>query len=748
MRENYIGKATNRVDGPLKVTGQAKFAAEFTTSGLLYGVVVSGEIAKGKIDSLDDSEALKVEGVHKVFSHKNRPDIIHYINKKHEDQDSPYGEHFKPFYDEKILFNQQPIALVVAETFEAARHASKLIKIKYSEEPFLTDMQIARLEAKKPDKGKMGWEKPKSRGDAEKSFASAEVKFENEYTTSINTHNPMEMFASTVIYHGPGKLTIYDKTQGVMNSLGYVCNIFDLKKDDVQVLSPYVGGGFGSGLRPQYQLMLATMAALDMKQSVRVVLTRQQMFSFGHRPGSINTFKLGADKSGALTSIYHHVVQETSMFEEYTENIASWSGVAYHCENVDLDHKLAHVNLYTPLDMRAPGAASGMFALECGLDELALKLNMDPIELRLKNFAVNDQAHFHRPHASNELKACYIEGAEKFGWSKRNSKPRSLKDGRKFVGYGMAGGMWEANRQAIQVMAAYNKEGKLTVSSASSDMGTGTYTIMAQMAADSFGLHIDQVKAMIGDSKLPEAPLSGGSWTAASLSHGVIFACDKLKKTLFDSAKGMKNSPLSKSTFEGSVFKEGWVYDKTDLTKKVSLLDILKHEKKDEITETDGENKIMGMIKQMPYSKNTHAAVFVEVKVDEDLGMVEVTKVVSAVAAGKILNPKTARSQILGGVVWGISQALHETNLIDHNFGRIMNHSLAEYHITVQKDVGNIEVIFIDEKDDVTSKMGVKGLGEIGIVGTAAAVANAIYNAIGMRIRELPITPDKLIRAT
>lgn len=744
MDMKYIGKAVSRVDGIKKVMGTAKYAAEFPTPGLLYGVVVSSEIAKGKIESINDNEALKVAGVKKIITHENRPDLA-WFNKKYNDQDAPHGDHFKALYDENIIYNQQPIALVVADTFEAARAASQLIKINYIRESFLTDMQVAKHEAKEPKKGKGDWEKPKCRGNADEAYMSAPIHFEAEYKTPIEYHNPMEMHATTVIFHGPRKITVYDKTQGVLNSQDYLCKVFDLEKDDVQVISQYVGGAFGSGLRPQYQSMLAVMAALDLQTSVRVQLTRQQMFSFGHRPESINTIRLSSDKNGKLQSIHHKVIQETSNFEEYTENIVNWSGHTYQCENVTLEHLLAHVDLYTPLDMRAPGATSGVYALECAIDELAYKLHIDPIELRIKNYAENDQMHFHRPYASKELKACYQEGAELFGWSRRNPKPRSMKDGRKLIGWGMAGGIWEANRMPAKVSACINIDGKLTVSSATSDMGTGTYTIMCQVAADNFGLSMAQVEAKIGDSKLPESPLSGGSWTAASVSTGVIMACEKLKKSILGMAHDSKNSPLSKLTFEDAVFQEGWVYDKKDMKKKMSITEMLKNKNKTELSETDGENPIIGKVKQMPFSKHSHSAVFVEVKVDEELGMVEVSRVVSAIAAGKILNLKTARSQILGGIVWGVGQALHEEAKIDHHFGRIMNHTLAEYHIPVQKDFGELEVHFVKEHDEVTSKLGVKGLGEIGIVGTAAAVANAIFHATGKRIRELPITPSKLI---
>jgi xanthine dehydrogenase YagR molybdenum-binding subunit len=744
MSLKYIGKAVSRVDGIKKVTGTAKFAAEFPTPDLLYGVVVSSEIAKGKIVSINDTEAMKVVGVKKIITHKNRPDIA-WFNRKYNDQDAPHGEHFKALYDENIIYSQQPIALVVAETFEAARYASQLIKVDYSEDSFQTDMQIAKREAQKPKKGKGDWETPKSRGTAEKAFKEAPYHFEAEYTTPIEHHNPMEMHASTVIYHGPDKITAYDKTQGVLNSKEYICKVFNLDKDNVQVISQYVGGAFGSGLRPQYQLLLAVMAALDLKKSVRVQLTRQQMFSFGHRPETINNIKLSTDADGKLQSLSHRVIQETSKFEEYTENIVNWTGHAYQCDNVDLEHLVAHVDLYTPLDMRAPGAASGVYALESAMDEMAFKLHIDPIEFRLRNYAESDQMHHHRPYASKELKACYNEGAEIFGWQKRNPKPRSMKDGRKLIGWGMAGGLWEANRMPSKVSACINTEGKLTVSSAASDMGTGTYTIMCQIAADLFGLSIEQVEAKLGDSKLPEAPLSGGSWTAASISTGLVMACDKLKMSLLVLAKEEKNSPLGNTSFDDAAFREGWIFDKTDLRKKVSITALLENNNKSELSETDGENPILGKVKQMPFSKHTHSAVFVEVKVDEDLGMIEVSRVVSAVAAGKILNLKTAKSQILGGIVWGVSQALHEESKVDHHFGRIMNHTLAEYHIPVQKDFGELEVHFVKEHDEVTSKIGAKGIGEIGIVGTAAAVANAIFHATGKRIRDLPITPSKLL---
>lgn len=738
---NYIGKPQNRVDGKAKVTGEAKYAAEHNVPDIVHGVVVSSAIARGKIKDLDESEALKIPGVLKVFSHKNVPGLA-WFNMKYKDQDAPKGDHFRPLHTSEIQFSLQPIALVVAKTFEAARYASSLIKIDYETSEFETELESNLDKAFKPGNEKSGFKKPKSRGNFKKAFSKAPVKIEEEYFHGAEHHNPMEMHASTVIYEKGDKLTVYDKTQGVFNSQSYITGVFGLSKKKVQVLAPFVGGAFGSGLRPQYQLFMAVLAALELKRSAKVVLTRQQMFSFGHRPVTMQKVAVGATHDGGFEAIKHEAFSETSQFENYVEIIVNWSGMLYKCDNVALDYKLVKLDMYTPLDMRAPGAATGVTAIECAIDELSYKLGIDPLELRFKNYTDKDPM-TNKKFSSKALNLCYEQGAEKFGWAKRSLQPRSMKEGNNLVGWGMATGMWDAMFVPSRAKAVLSPDGKLIVSSGTADIGTGTYTIMTQIAAETLGLPLDDVTFKLGDTSLPLAYLEGGSATAASVGTAVKYTCDNIKEKVFKLAKKIKGSPIEDADLEDVTFADGYITLNADTSKSVSIIDALKENDGEDLKDTS--TALPNMLKQMPYARNTHSAVFVEVKVDEELGIISVTRVVSAIAAGRIINPKTARSQILGGVVWGISMALQEDSFMDHNFGRFMNHNYAEYHVPVLADINDIEVIFVEEKDENVNPLGVKGVGEIGLVGVAAAVANAIYHATGKRVRDLPITLDKLL---
>ena len=739
----YVGQPVDRVDGPAKVTGQAKYAAEYPAKDLLFGVIVSAEIPKGKIKSIETTKALAVDGVVDVITHKNRLSIA-WFNRKYSDQDMAPGSHFRPLADDEIRWCGQPIALAVGKTFEAARLAARLVKVEYDRAEFETDIEVAEEHAEKPKSKKSGFEPPASRGDFEKGFANATATVRERYTHPPEHHNPMEMFATTVVFNKDEKSwTVYDKTQGTVNSHDYVVNVFGLKKDKVRVVTKYMGGGFGSGLRPQYQLFFAMMASLKLEASVRVVMTRQQMFSFGHRPAALMDVQLGADPTGKLLAVEHKVVQETSQFEEYEENIVNWTGVLYQCDNVQLDHKLARIDMYTPLDMRAPGAATGLFSLESAMDELSYEVGIDPLELRKKNYAEKDQAHHGRPFSSKELMACYDQGAEKFGWSKRKPAPRSMKNGKKLVGWGVAGGIWDASHQKAQVKATFTREGRLKIESAVTDIGTGTYTILSQLAAETLGVDMKAVDIVIGDTDLPPAPLQGGSWTASTIGTAAQEASLAIGETLFKLAKKLPDSPFLHAKFEDVEFADNSMRLESETSRSLRLTKIMELSDEKEISE-DGKTA-PGLFNMMAYAKHTHSAIFVEVEVDEDYGMVEVKRVVLAIAAGRILNPKTARSQIMGGAVWGISQALHEESVVDHRLGRIMNHNFAEYHIAVNRDIHDIDVIFVKEDDKIASPIGVKGLGEIGIVGTAAAVANAVYHATGIRVRELPIQLDDLI---
>jgi xanthine dehydrogenase YagR molybdenum-binding subunit len=737
---SYIGTQVSRIDGRAKVTGAAKYAGEFNIKGLAYGSVVTSRIAKGRITRIDASEAMRVDGVIDVLTHENRPPMPS-TDAAYKDDVAPEGSPFRPLYDGRIRFSGQPIALVVAEEPEIARFAASLVRVDYREEAPVTDVSRQRDQAVAlPPNGDL-FGPPKPRGSAERAFAAAKVRHQDEYYVPIEHHNPMELYASTVIFERDGKLTVYDKTQGVQNVQRYLCSVFDMKPDEVRVMSQYMGGGFGSGLRPQYQAALAVLAARALKRSVRLVLTRQQMYVLGYRPAMIQRIALGAKAGGTLDAIMHDAITVTSQYEDHYRQETGWSGLLYRCANAKYAHKLARLDLATSCDMRAPSAATGVYALECAMDELAVALKLDPLELRLRCYSDRDQ-NADLPYSSKGLRDCYRQGAEAFGWAKRNPAPRSMRDGSELVGWGMATGVWDAMQMPIAVRIVLSANGHAEVSCATSDIGTGTYTIMTQVAADMLGLPLDAITIKLGDSTLPQSPVEGGSMIAASVSNGIATTADAVRKELLRLAKQRPNSPLADAAPDEVALADGKLVSKRDASRAVSIIDAMRHGAVDRIE----QEKSTRFPDDGSHAHNTHSAVFAEVRVDEQLGVIRVTRVVSAVAAGRILNTKTATSQIIGGVVWGIGMALHEETLVDHNFGRIMNPNIAEYHVPVNADVHDIKVIFVDEPDNKINPLGVKGVGEIGIVGVAAAIANAIYHATGKRVRDLPITLDKLMR--
>jgi xanthine dehydrogenase YagR molybdenum-binding subunit len=729
----YVGTATSRVDGHAKVTGAAKYAGEFAADRLVHGFVVEATIPHGRIVRLDTGEALKVKGVLDVLTHAHRPPLAH-KDEAWKDEVAPDGSPFRPLYDDRIKFNGQPIALVVAEDWETAKFAATLVRVDYEQQAFATDLEAGRGNATETDKPN------KPRGNAAAALARAAVRHEADYLIPTEHHNPMELFASTVVWEDGGKLTVYDKTQGVQNVQKFLCGVFDKKPEDIRVLSPYVGGAFGSALRPQYQVVLATLAALALKRSVRVVLTRQQMYGLGHRPATIEHVGLGARADGTLEAVTHEAIAVTSRYEDFSRNDTGWAEQLYKSPNSHFSHKLVHLDVSTPCDMRAPGAASGVCALECAMDELAVALKLDPLELRLKCYSDRDQSE-QLPYTSKELRECYARGADAFGWSRRNPAPRSMRDGQELVGWGMASGVWEALQMPVAARIVLTSNGHAEVSCAASDIGTGTYTIIAQVAADALGLSLENIGVKLADSTLPQAPVEGGSWMAASSAHAVLGAAEDIRVELARLAKAMPGSPLSDIDAADLILIDGAIVAKRGQGGAVSIADAMRHGKRERIE----KEKLNHFAEDKSHARNTHSAIFAEVKVDEQLGVIRVTRVVSAVAAGRILNTKTGRSQIMGGVVWGIGMALHEETTTDHRLGRIMNHNIAEYHIPANADIHDIDVIFVDERDDRINRLGVKGLGEIGIVGVPAAIANAVYHATGKRIRHFPITLDKIL---
>jgi xanthine dehydrogenase YagR molybdenum-binding subunit len=727
-----LGKPISRVDGPAKVTGAAKYAAEYNVPGLAHGVVVSSTIARGRIKRVHVADALAVEGVLDVFTHEHRPRLAS-SHEKYTDDIAPSGSPFRPLYDAEILFNGQPIALVVAEEFEIARFAASLIRVEYEQQAHVTDFDARR------ERGEVTKRDPahsKTRGEAAAAFDKAATRIKAEYRMPVEHHNPMEPFAATAIWEGDGRITVFDKTQGPQNCRNFVAGVFEMPRDKVRVLSPYVGGGFGSGLRPQYELPLAVLAALALKRSVRVTLTRQQMFTLGYRAANVHALALGANSDGSLVSFRHDAVAMTSQFEDFQRDFVNWSSLLYRCANVDLGQRLVKLDQNTPCDMRAPGGAEGMYAIECAMDELAYAANIDPLELRLINYSDKDQIE-DRPYSSKQLRECYRQGAERFGWSNRNPRPRSLRDGNELVGWGMATGIWEAMQMPASAKAVLTANGSVEIASATADIGPGTYTMMTQLGAEMLGVPLESVTAKLGDSALPDAPVEGGSFTTSSVGSAIHAACRAVQRELLALAQRMPGSPL-----DDVIFADGKIRHKGEESREISVADAMRAGKVDRIErEASAEPN-----EDSKYSHFTHSAVFIEVKVDEELGVIRVTRVVNAVAAGRILNPKIAGSQILGAVVGGIGMALHEETVTDQRFGRFITHNLADYHVPVNADVRAIEVLFVEEKDDEINPLGVKGVGEIGIVGTAAAIANAVYHATGKRVRDLPITLDKLMR--
>jgi xanthine dehydrogenase YagR molybdenum-binding subunit len=739
-----IGTPLSRVDGVEKVTGRARYAAEYAPPDLLHGVAVTSRIAKGRIIGIDQALARRVSGVVEVLTHENRPGEA-WLNRSWKDELSIPGEPFKALHDGEIRFAGQPVALVLAETFEAARYAASLLQVDYEEKPHNIDFQTSLAEKFEPSKKRSSFQPPKNRGDAGAAFTRSEVKVDAEYHLATEHHNPMEMHATTVEWHGDGKITVHDKTQGSQGVQSFLASAFGFSKSDVRVVNAYVGGAFGSGLRPQWQVQLATLAAKHMKRSVRVVMTRQQMFTHAHRPECTMSVRLGADSSGKLNAVITDATTSTSRFEDNMEDIVIWGMMNYASPNATGTYAIAPRDTYTSSDMRAPGAATGMTLFEIAMDELAYAAKVDPLELRMINYSDVDAMNG-TPFTSKALREAYREGAARFGWERRSPEPRSMKEGRELIGWGMATGVWDAMFSKTSASAKLSANGHLEVACATSDIGTGTYTVMALVAADTLGLPPEQITARLGDSSLPTSPVEGGSWAAASSGAAVQLACQSVAKKLLKAAEKVEGRPLGGASLDEVVFADGRMTLKSDAGKSVGLIEAMRAAELAVIeVEETASSGIGGLISMALKSRNTHSAIFCEVRVDEELGQVRVTRIVNAVAAGRIINPKTARSQILGGVVMGIGMALHEETFADRKLGRWMNHNLAEYHVPAHADVEAIDVIFVDEHDPEVTPLGVKGVGEIGIVGTAAAVANAIYHATGKRIRSLPITIDRLV---
>lgn len=729
MTQQTRDNAPSRVDGVAKVTGKAKYSAEYKMPDLAHGYLVTSTIAKGKITDIDTAAAEKAPGVIKVITYKNSPKYPGAANKMKDTV---------ALQSDEIFYNAQPVAVVIADTFERAVYAASLVKATYEKQAFGTDSEAERAKAFDPNSGRA----PAPRGNPVEAFQNAPVKIEAEYIIPINHHNPMEPSAAVAAWEGD-KLTIYNKTQGTAGSQRDLASTFGVPNENVTVIAPFVGGAFGAALRPAAVDMIAAMAAREIKRPVRIVYSRRQTFTaHGYRPYTIQKMRIGADKDGKLISIIHEGIGNTSSFANFQEGTVRVSRSIYACPNVMTDYKLVKTDLPTPLWMRAPGNVSGAFALECALDELSYALKIDPVELRLINYAEKDPDNG-KPFSSKELRECYRQGAEKFGWKNRKPEPRSMRDGKWLVGWGMATGTWGAGMTTATVRVTLKADGTVLVESGVTDIGPGTYTTVSIIVSRVLGLPIEKIKFNLGRSDLPVAPTQGGSVITASVGTAAQECSQKVLKKLLDLANQDPNSPFKGVPDDNLVYENGRISVKGNPSKSLSYTDILSKNSLKEVIETHQSGPDTGL--RSKYSIGSHGAQFIEVKVDEDLGIVKVTRAVAATAAGKIINPKGAHSQEMGAVVWGIGMALTEETEIDHRYGRMMNANLAGYHLAVNADVHEVETIFVDEEDKIVNPLGVKGLGELGMVGVPAAIANAIFHATGKRVRELPITPDKLL---
>ena len=696
-----------RVDGHLKVTGAIRYAAEHLFPGLVYGALVNSTIAKGSIDSIESKAAENAPGVVAVISHLNAPKIPGYspVQTRGNSRD------IQTFNDNQIYFNGQPVVLVVADTLDRAKHAASLVKIKYTPKPHKTNLFANLKTAAKP-----GEEGDYLRGEAN-AYRNAPVKIEAEYRTPIHVHNAMEPFAVTVIWDGD-KVTEYTKSQYIKGAQRNIMNLFKLPEENVQVYSKVIGGAFGSGSGFWPHEKAALIGAKMIGKPLKVVIDREQMFTMvGYRSPAVQKLGMGATADGKLVGITHEAIGETSTYQVFTEGITSTTTFLYKCPNVNTQYKLARLDLSTPTYTRGPGETTGVFALESAMDELAHALKMDPLELRRKNYSENDQSRDNMPYSSKYLNECYDRGAEKFGWDKRSPVPGSVKKDGWLVGYGMSNGVYGTHRAGSAAKARITADGKLLVQSSTSDMGPGTATVMVQIAAGVIDIPVENISFELGSSDLPPAPGEYGSMTTSSVGSAVYDSCVALKEK-FNQLAGTGGG------------------DKPDYIK------ILKDHNLP-FLETTVNSAAGPNVRK--YSSHAFCAHFVEVNVHPATGAIKIARVVSAVDGGTILNPITARSQIIGGIVWGIGMALMEDGVIDHRFGKYVNSNLAEYHVATNADVPQIDVLFIDKKDPIVNPMGSKGIGEVAIVGFAAAVANAVFNATGKRIRELPITPDKLV---
>jgi len=698
-----IGQGIDRVDGRLKVTGQARYAAEFAVPGVVHAVLVNSTIGAGAITGFDLTAAQAMPGVLAIITPDNAPKL----------RIKQQPVHAPLLQDRDVHFNGQHIAVVVADTLEQADAAASLIRVRYRRDEPVTSMDAVLGRAYTPKNFRNGARPADSRrGDPDSAFDNATVKVDASYITPIEHHNPMEPHATIARWDG-NRLTVWTATQGISSAQQTLASLFGIDQADVHVICPYVGGGFGCKGNTWPPATLAAMAAKVVGKPVKLAVTRAQMFtSNGYRPRTVQKLRFAADEQGHLVSMRHDGFSQMSQpaLGEFSEPVGLATEMLYACPNVAVTHRLVATHASLPTYMRAPGLASGNFALESAIDELAVALRQDPLEFRLRNYA-EQEPHQNRPFASKALRECYSQGAEAFGWSRRSHEPRSMRDGNVLIGWGMATSTYPTHRMPAAVRVRVGANGTALVQVGTQDLGTGTYTVMSQIAADELGIPVERIQFELGDSAFPHAPVSGGSMTVASVGPAVKAACEAVRAKLQADPGASLPELLARHNME---FVEG--------TSEAKPGDEEKH-----------------------YAMHAFGAQFAEVRIDADLGEIRVSRFVGAFDAGRVMNAKTARSQLIGGIVYGLGMALLEETHVDGESGRIVNANIAEYLVPVNADVPDIQTIIVPNDELISNPLGAKGIGELPMVGVAAAVANAVYHATGVRVRKVPIRIEDLL---
>jgi xanthine dehydrogenase YagR molybdenum-binding subunit len=691
-RQTLIGAPIDRIDGPKKVTGTATYAYEYTADNVAYAFPVQSRIGHGRVLSVDADAARALPGVLAVLWHENASHL----------EPVPERE-LLVLQSDEVAYRGQFIALVVAETLEAARQGAESVIVHYDEQQPDVSLSAEREDLYKPEKVNPNFETDTRLGDVEQALTTADFVLDQTYHTPAHHNNPLEPHATIALWE-QDMVTLYDSNQGSHFVRDKVAQLFDLDPEHVRVVSSYIGGGFGSKGSTRPQAILALMAAREVRRPVKIALTRQQMFAVaGYRTPTIQHIRLGADKNGHLTAISHDVVEQTSTLQEFAEQTAVATRMMYAAPNRSTTHRLARLDVPTPSWMRAPGECPGMFALESAMDELAITMGLDPIELRILNEPEVDPE-TGNPFSIRGLVTCLKEGAQRFHWHDRHTQPGIQSQGRWLIGTGVACSTYPARRSPSGARIHLNRDGLYRVSINATDLGTGAWTVLTQIAADALDVPMDAIHLEIGDTRFPRAMLAGGSMGTSSWGTAIVEAAQQLRTQLTTAGTTI----LPPQGIEVSV-----------------------------------ETKPNADAKH--FTMHSYGAQFAEVHVDRDTGEVRVPRLLGVFEAGRIINAKTARSQFLGGMTMGLSMALHEESVMDNHFGDYVNHDFAEYHIATNADIGAIDIAWLEADDRHVNPLGAKGIGEIGIVGTAAAIANAVYNATGIRVRDLPITLDKLL---